>query len=210
MRMGRPFVRAHGRHKGDCQAAGNGSTGTVSTVVPERVTIDLTTVRDMIGPLTPSERPRRHDEGKQLRALAEQGAVELSVAPQGNRAVATGPLAAKIDALRNRGVIRQARQLPYPSDVTVPADDFSPGEGVPGFRDAWSNVVGTWRPGTYKGKKDPPDWTDAWHVESHVSDARDVFITDDGALREMCRRLREEHDIPVVAMSLAEYLAAVR
>jgi hypothetical protein len=175
--------------------------------VAERLTIDLTTVRDMIGP-RPGERRDRHESGARLRALAEQRVVELSVAPQGNRAVVkAGPLAAKIDELRDRGVISEARQLPYPSDVTLPAGDFYPGEGVPGFHDAWNNVVATWKPGTYKGRKDPPDWTDAWHVESHVWDGRDVFITDDGALREMCGRLREEHGIPIVAKSLKAYLA---
>jgi rRNA-processing protein FCF1 len=37
-------------------------------------------------------------------------------------------------------------------------------------------------------------------------EGRDVFLTDDRPLRVMCRRLREEHGVPVVAMSLAEYL----
>jgi hypothetical protein len=38
------------------------------------------------------------------------------------------------------------------------------------------------------------------------ADGRDVFITDDKRLLVMCRRLREEHGFPIVAMRIADYL----
>jgi hypothetical protein len=33
-----------------------------------------------------------------------------------------------------------------------------------------------------------------------------VFLTDDKRLLTMCRRLREEHGFPIVAMRLSDYL----
>jgi len=48
------------------------------------------------------------------------------------------------------------------------------------------------------------------HLETHVADERDVFITDDRALRAMCRRLRDEHGFPIESMGLAEYLQRFR
>jgi hypothetical protein len=41
-----------------------------------------------------------------------------------------------------------------------------------------------------------------------VLEERDFFITDDLALLTMCRRLRDEHEIPVEAMSVGDYLAS--
>ena len=37
---------------------------------------------------------------------------------------------------------------------------------------------------------------------------RDFFITDALALLTMCRRPRDEHEIPVEAMSVGDYLAS--
>ena len=47
---------------------------------------------------------------------------------------------------------------------------------------------------------------DGWHVETHVMEGRDVFLTDDTPLLAMCRRLRDEYNLPVTAMRPAEYL----
>ena len=37
-----------------------------------------------------------------------------------------------------------------------------------------------------------------------ADEGRDVFITNDGSLRAMCRRLRDEHNVPVTALPLEE------
>lgn len=46
----------------------------------------------------------------------------------------------------------------------------------------------------------------ALQVEAHVLDKRDFFLTGDRALRAMCRRLHDEHQIPIVAMTVGEYV----
>jgi hypothetical protein len=87
--------------------------------------------------------------------------------------------------------------------VTFPAENLFPGAYVAGFADAWDAVLATWK--THADGR-APERADAVHVETHVLAERDVFITDDRPLLAMCQRLREEHGVPVLAMSLAEYL----
>ena len=80
-----------------------------------------------------------------------------------------------------------------------------PDHYVHGFGEAWTQVIETWR--SHDGKSPgPAGCADRLHVETHVIEGRDVFLTDDGPLLVMCRRLRDEHNIPVVAMRLADYL----
>jgi hypothetical protein len=140
-----------------------------------------------------------------LFALAESGEVELILAPQGHRDDApTGRLAEQIADLIGKRRVRQARQLARLSDVTYPSEQLFPGQYVNGFSEAWCAVLDSWR--TDEAKR--PGDKDRWHVETHILEGADVFITDDRPLLVMCRRLREDHAIPVVAMRLEEYLEA--
>jgi hypothetical protein len=93
-------------------------------------------------------------------------------------------------------------QLAYPG-VMYPGEGAYPGAAVEGFGEAWGAVIDSWK-SHEKGKR--PGSNDRLHVETHVLEKRDVFITDDLGLRVMCRRLRDEHEINVEAMSLEEYL----
>jgi hypothetical protein len=164
---------------------------------PERLTIDVTVARDYLD----SER-EGHRQAVTLFELARKGEVELAAAPQGYRLDVEGDLAERLRATFREEGVAEARQLAYPSRVTYPGPNLFPGAYVPGFGEAWTEVVATWRSHEWK----PPQGEDRFHVETHVMEGRDVFLTDDRPLRVMCRRLREEHGVPVVAMSLAEYL----
>jgi hypothetical protein len=93
--------------------------------------------------------------------------------------------------------VEQARQLAYPSEVTYPGEDLFPGHYVEGFAEAWDRIAAGWQRA--------PGPADRWHVETHMADRRDVFITDDRRLLKMCLRLRE-HGFPIVAMKLGDYL----
>jgi hypothetical protein len=86
--------------------------------------------------------------------------------------------------------------------VTFASENLIVGAYVDGFVEAWNAVVATWR----SHERTPPQIGDRFHVETHVLERRDVFLTDDRPLLVMCRRLREEHGVPIVAMGLVEYL----
>jgi hypothetical protein len=163
----------------------------------ERLTIDATVARDYLDPARP-----RHARAVELFELARQSAVELSAAPQGYRLDATGDLAQQLESMFAKEGVAEAPQLAYASEVTFPSEYLFPGAYVEGFVDAWDAVVASWR--THESS--PPQLGDRFHVETHVLEHRDVFVTDDQPLLVMCRRLRNEHGVPVVAMGLAEYL----
>jgi hypothetical protein len=163
----------------------------------ERLTIDVTVARDYL-----DQSEARHEDAVKLFRLAQDGAVELATAPQGYRLDVTGDLAEQLDDMLAEEGVESARQLAYLSTVTYPDANLFPGHVVEGFGSAWQQLIETWR--SHEGK--PPGDEDQIHVETHVADGRDVFITDDRALRAMCRRLRDEHDFPVESMGLAEYL----
>jgi hypothetical protein len=165
----------------------------------ERLTIDATVARDYL-----DSRREGHVHAVELFALARKGEIELAAAPQGYRLDAQGNLAETLRATFETESVAIATQLSYPSEVTYPSDDLFPGSYVEGFSEAWADVVATWR--SHEGK--PPEGADRFHVQTHVFHGRDVFLTDDRSLRAMCRRLCDEHSIPVVALSPAEYLEA--
>jgi hypothetical protein len=75
---------------------------------------------------------------------------------------------------------------------------------VPHLVEAWNEIVDDWRP--HEGK--PPGPEDRFHVETHVSQQRDVFLTADRSLLVMCRRLRSGDELPIVAMTVIEYLTS--
>ena len=165
----------------------------------ERLTIDATVARDYL-----DSRREGHVHAVELFALARKGELELAAAPQGYRLDAQGNLAEKLRATFATESVAVAPQLAYPSEVTYPSEDLFPGAYVEGFGEAWADVAATWR--SHEGK--PPEGADRFHVETHVFHGRDIFLTDDRSLRVMCRRLYDEHSIPVVALTPAEYLEA--
>jgi hypothetical protein len=164
---------------------------------PERLTIDVTVARDYQDPTRP-----RHARAVELFELARQGAIELSTAPQGSRLDAQSDLAEQLKSMFESENVTEAPQLAYASEVTYASEDLFPGAYVDGFVNAWDAVVGSWRSHEWK----PPKIADRFHVETHVLEGRDVFLTDDRPLLVMCQRLRDEHGVDLVAMGLVEYL----
>jgi hypothetical protein len=162
----------------------------------ERVTIDSTVVFDYLWP-----HRQRHAQAVALFQLARRGGIDLISAPQGRRLdVSHGDMSERLtDILRREGV-DSALQLGYVSEVTFPSND--PMVVVAGFRQAWADAIETWR--THEGA--PPSLADSFHVETHIAQGGDVFITDDGPLLAMCRRLRAEYGFSTLAMRLVEYL----
>jgi hypothetical protein len=164
----------------------------------ELLTIDVTVARDYLDP-----RRAGHINAATLFELARQGEIELTTAPQGYRLDVEGDLAEQLRATFSHEDVSEARQLAYVSEVTFVGDDLIVGHVVEGFADAWNDVVASWR--TADGKE-PPQTADRFHVETHVIERRDVFLTSDRALRSMCRRLAGEHGFSIVAMTVADYL----
>jgi len=164
---------------------------------PQRLTIDTTVARDFLDP-----KRERHELAKQLFVLAQAGEVELAVAPQGHRLDVEENLAEQLRATFAGEGVEETRQLARVSGATYPSANLFPGQYVHDFDEAWDGVAATWR--SHEGK--PPKLADRFHVETHVLERRDFFVTDDRPLLIMCRRLRDEHGITIEAMSLGEYL----
>jgi hypothetical protein len=165
--------------------------------LPERLTIDVTVARDFLDP----ERDG-HAAALALFELARGGEVELITAPQGYGLDVEGELARQLQELFAREEVGQALQVARVSAVTYPGADLIAGHYVEGFVEAWDGIVATWRPHEYK----PPGPADRLHVETHLVERRDVFLTDDNGLLVMCRRLNKEHGFAIVAMPVAEYV----
>jgi hypothetical protein len=100
--------------------------------------------------------------------------------------------------------VLELRQLARLSDATIPSDELFPGQVVEDFEEAWIKIIETWK--TSDGKA--PEHPDDFHLEAHLLDSPDIFVTADRALREMCRRLNQEHGIKVNATTVPEYLAS--
>jgi hypothetical protein len=166
---------------------------------PERITVDTTVARDVMDP-----RRSGHRYALELLAMAERGEVELMIAPQGRRLDVThGDLLDQLQPLIDEH-LPEARQVARLSEATYPSETLFPGAIVHGFDEAWDQVAASWE------AKDPPGRNDRFHVETHVLEQRDVFITNDGALIRMCDRLRGEHGLRVTAMRLQDYVASRR
>jgi predicted nucleic acid-binding protein len=152
--------------------------------MPERLTIDQTVLIDFL-----DEGGDRHALAEELLDLSERGEIELAVAPQGYRAERRGDLTEQIREMFTRKGIVEARQVARVSEVTYLP--FVIGHYVEGFPEACAGSS--------------PGHADRFHVETHLADGRDVFITDDERLLSLCDRLREQ-GFPIVAMKLADYL----
>lgn len=163
--------------------------------LPHRLTIDVNIVRDFVD-------PRRDGHKLATELFARNGSdVDLAIAAQGHRLDATGILGGKLHEALAREGIGETRQLAYLSEATYPSEDLFPGQYVDGFKEAWSQIIDMWK--TDQGRAPAPP--DDFHVEAHVLDKRDFFLTSDRALRAMCGRLHDEHQIPIVAMTVREY-----
>ncbi len=164
---------------------------------PELLTIDMTVARDFLDP-----KRSGHLEAKELFAL-NGNEVRLAIGPQGQRLDAPdGDLRVQLEEMCERQNVTVLRQLAYLSEATFPSEDLLLGQLVDGFKDAWRQVIKTWK--TSDGK--PPEHPDDFHMEAHLLEDRDVFLTADRALRAMCRRLSDEHGFPVAAMTVGAYL----
>lgn len=166
----------------------------------ERVTIDVTVTRDFI-----DHREARHADAQSLFQLARDGVIEIAAASSGFVFDVYGDLADQIRAAFASERVSDTAQLAYPG-VMIPGDNAFPGAYVEGFGKAWQAVIADWR--THEGRA--PGDNDALHIETHVMEGRDVFLTDDRALLAACRRLHDEHGIAVNAMTPADFLAAHR
>jgi hypothetical protein len=175
---------------------------------PKRLTVDVMVFRDYLEPTRVG-----HANARRLLELHRAGEVELAAAasgyfidttteePSGKRI--SGDLGSDLRALFEEEGISETMQLAYPG-VMVPGPNAFPGAAVEGLFEAWSAVLDSWR--TDEGRK--PEPADQLHVETHILEARDVFVTNERGLLAMCRRLRDEHHFAVKAMSVAEYLAS--
>src|SRR5882757_958464 len=166
-----------------------------------RLTLDLTVVGEFLDPGRD-----RYGLAKEIFELVKSGTVELAVASQGHGLdINRGDLVAQLQDLLQDS-LGETRQLAHVSEVTYPSENLFPGQYVDRLSQAWDEVIATWR--THEGR--PPGLADRFHIESHMLDGRDVFLTDDGPLLAMCRRLNEEHEFSIRAMRLSEYIAHLK
>lgn len=100
----------------------------------ERVTLDMTAVRDILE----DERPR-HRLGLELLGHAARGAVELGVPPQGIRAdlgdFLHGDLTARIQMLKSAPGVVELPQVARMASVTLMDENLLMGSVVPDFAD---------------------------------------------------------------------------
>jgi hypothetical protein len=164
---------------------------------PETLTIDVTVARDFL-----DASRERHSSATKLFKFFRAGEVDLVTAPQGYALDVQGDLAEQLRAVLGEEQVREAPQLAYPSAVTFPSENLFPGAYVEGFGKAWGRIAAS-RP---ESNRWPPRLPDRYHVETHVHQGRNVFVTDDQPLLEMCQRLKEDEGIPIVAMGLVEYV----
>lgn len=165
----------------------------------ERLTIDVMVARDYLD----AERDG-HARSRALFGLARSGEVELALATSGyviDVLRHEGELAEQVRALLESESVVSTAQLSYPG-VMYP--DAYPGAFVEGLREAWDAVLERWDAHTHEGR--PPERADALHIETHIMEGRDVFLTEERGLLAMCRRLRQ-HGFAVEAMRVDDYLA---
>jgi hypothetical protein len=163
----------------------------------ERLTVDVMVFRDYL------DERKDYAHALKLIQLHRAGEVELAAAFSGYLIDTTklpGDLWQRMRTLFAEERIADTAQLAYPG-VMVPGENLFPGAGVDGLADAWNAVLDDWR--THEGRK--PEAADRLHVETHLLEGRDVFITNERGLLAMCRRLGE-HGFTVKAMSVSNYL----
>jgi hypothetical protein len=179
-----------------------------NAVTLERLTIDTTVALDLLDP-----RRKRHAVARKLVEMAEAGEVEIGVAPQASRFDEHPDLGDFIEQLRDafpRARIVELPQLPYLSDKTYLDDEFYLDTAEESLTKVWDSVCATWR--SDRDGKGPPGAPDAWHLETHVREKRDVFLTNDGeksgGVLSAVERLNDEHGFAIKAMRLEEFIAS--
>jgi hypothetical protein len=170
----------------------------------ELLTIDNTVVLDMI-----DSRPcrTRHPLGLRLAALAEAGDVELGVPPQGHRfdRVAGRPdLFLELRRKFPKARIVELAQVSRPSAKTLPSGSLLPGSHDQKLGEALRAMSNNWD--SSRCGKGPPGDKDKWYIETHVTEKRDVLLSDDGAVLTAVERLNTEHDFVITAMGLEQYV----
>jgi hypothetical protein len=155
---------------------------------PERVTIDMTVVIDLLEPDA-----ERHADALKLLAMAEAGDVELGIAPQGHLHDNPDDRVRELRRRYPQVVFLELPQVAYLSEHTYPAPDLYLGNDDGKLANAMRQVS--------------VDENDAWHVETHAVAGRDVFITDDDRLKKRIKRLNSEHGFTIDAMRLEEFVA---
>lgn len=113
--------------------------------------------------------------------MAEAGDVEIGVASQASRFdedPGRGDFIEQLQRAFPRAGIVGLPQLDIPSDESYPEDEFYPGTGDEDLANALDDVCATWRSDVHGGN--PPKGNDACHLESHVTEKRHVFLTNDG------------------------------
>lgn len=157
----------------------------------ELLTIDFNIAWDYLRPSR-----EHHDDAVSLFELNGE-AVELAMAPQGRRLDADESLQREVEQLCENKNITELRQLAYLSEATFPSTDLLPGQVVPAFQKDWDAALAAWR--THEGPM--PRYPDNLHLETHILEDRDVFITRDRGLLVMSGRLNELFGYSIEAMT---------
>jgi hypothetical protein len=168
-------------------------------IAEPRLTIDATVVRDYLDPDEP-----RHALAARLFEIHHEGRVKLALATSGYNLdifFNEGPLRERVRELIAKEGLEETTQLAYPG-LLVPGANAIPGAGFPALHESWDDVAATWG-----GPGRLPRAADRAHVESHLMERRDVFVTDDEGLLTMCRRLAEEHGVAIDAVDVGGVIA---
>ena len=167
--------------------------------MPDSVTIDINIAMDAI-----DERRERHRSALHLLQLADEGLVDIAVAPQGYRADLDlpGPVRDQVEHLLKSHGIPFLPQVARVSAVTYPSETLFPGAFSESLISAWDTVIATWE--THRSRK--PEVPDRWHVETHLVAGRSLLLTNDEPLVRMCQRLEAEHGLPIRAMNVEDYM----
>lgn len=116
--------------------------------LPHRLTIDVNVVRDFLD-------SRRDGHKLATELFARNGSdIDLAIATQGNQLDATGFLGGELREALAREGISETRQLAYLSEATYPSEDLFPGQYVDGFKEAWNQIIDTWK--TDRGRGPAP------------------------------------------------------
>ncbi|MBO9531746.1 MAG: hypothetical protein J7513_02110 [Solirubrobacteraceae bacterium] len=165
--------------------------------MPLRVTIDSNVIHAHFKP-----RERAHGDAVSLLDAAARGEILLTIAAQGSRLdFRPGQVADRLRELIDVKTVRVAEQVGRFGPATQLAPDLKFGSTADGFWDAWTVEVERWP--THVNAA--PNREDCWHVESHVVDGADVFVTDDQPVLDMCSRLAA-HGFVIQAATLAEFV----
>lgn len=147
--------------------------------MPHRLTIDVNVVRDLL-----DSRRDGHKHAAEL--FARNGSdIDLAIAAQGHRLDATGLLGGELREALVRESISETRQLAHLSEATYPSENLFPGQYVDGFKEAWAQIIDTWK--TDLGRAPVPQTTSMWRLTCWTS------------VTSFYRRPRSARDVPATS-----------